>query len=51
MKRILTAVCLTAMTMTAVAQEAHFSYFKYAGNDARFQQQYDAEKQYLNPIL
>lgn len=35
----------------AMAQDATFSYFKYEGNDARFQQDYNPARQYLNPIL
>ena len=33
------------------AQNAHFSYFRYSGNDIRFQQSYDVARQYQNPIL
>ncbi len=46
------AVIIGAMPFTAKAQPtATFSYFSYTGNDARFQQQYDKENQYVNPVL
>ena len=35
----------------AQAQTADFDYFKYAGNDARFNVQIDKTHQYYNPIL
>ena len=31
--------------------EALFSYFTYSGNEPRFEQSYDPQSQYLNPIL
>ena len=35
----------------AFAQTAHFSYFSYQGNDARFERQIDAKNQYFNPVV
>ena len=35
----------------AQAQTAEFDYFKYAGNDARFNVQIDKTHQYYNPVL
>lgn len=39
------------LSVTASAQEAHFDYFKYQGNDDRFKQAIDPTRQYYNPIL
>ncbi|MBQ9656443.1 MAG: glycoside hydrolase family 43 protein [Prevotella sp.] len=50
-KTIKTLVVAMAAATTAMAQNATFSHYSYAGNDQRFQQQYDPQKQYLNPIL
>ena len=49
-KTLITAVVVCA-TLCAWAQDATFSYFKYTGNDTRFDKQYDPTSQYLNPIL
>lgn len=53
--KTISALAAIAMALTtgvaAQAQTATFSYFKYDGNDARFQKQYDAKTQYLNPIM
>lgn len=35
----------------AQAQNAQFDYFKYAGNDARFNVPIDKSHQYYNPVL
>ena len=35
----------------AQAQNAQFNYFKYAGNDARFNVPIDKSHQYYNPVL
>lgn len=51
MKKLMTIASLIVCSMTVMAQEANFSYFKYAGNDTRFQKQYDPQSQYLNPVL
>ena len=51
---ILSALVASSMTLACSAvqaQTATFSYFKYAGDDARFNKQYDPGSQYLNPIL
>lgn len=40
-----------ASAVAAAAQDAHYTYFRYAGNDARFQQPCEAQTQYVNPIL
>ena len=49
-KTLITAVVVCA-TLCAWAQDATFSYFKYTGNDTRFDKQYAPTSQYLNPIL
>ncbi|MBQ7422339.1 MAG: glycoside hydrolase family 43 protein [Prevotella sp.] len=52
MKKLLIAIVVMFGCATAVvAQDAHFSYFKYAGNDKRFDKDIDVNHQYLNPIL
>lgn len=50
-KTIKTLVLALTVATTCVAQDATFSHFKYTGDDTRFQKQYDAKTQYLNPIL
>lgn len=47
------AACLMSLWLCseAQAQDAHFSYFKYQGNEARFDQKIDPMRQYYNPIL
>lgn len=42
---------LAAACLAASAQTAHFDYFKYEGNDTRFDKPIDHATQYLNPIL
>ena len=42
-------VCFCSQSLSA--QEAHFDYFRYQGNDARFDQTIDLKRQYFNPIL
>lgn len=42
------ALCISG---GALAQDAHFDYFKYSGNDPRFSQKIDPQRQYFNPIL
>ena len=52
MKRIISQLLLTAVcTLSASAQDAVFSYFKYTGNDTRFNKSYDPSKEFMNPIL
>lgn len=52
MKRLFFLVCLfDMMACQAQPQTATFQYFTYTGNDARFQQSYAPQTQYLNPIL
>lgn len=51
LKTIMTAALAMACATTATAQDARFSYFKYAGNDTRFEKSVDPASQYLNPIL
>lgn len=46
------ATALMFMSIGAVkAQKADFSYFKYTGNDSRFDKKIDKNNQYLNPIM
>jgi len=51
MIRKLLAITFASFSLIASAQEASFTYFKYAGNDSRFQKTFDPASQYLNPIL
>ena len=51
MKKLLFAACMACTMTAATAQEANYTYFKYAGHDARFEKQVDPQTQYLNPIL
>ena len=46
---ILSLSCMLAMG--AQAQTAEFDYFKYSGNDARFDVKIDKSHQYYNPVL
>ena len=46
---ILPLSCMLALG--AHAQTAEFDYFKYAGNDARFNVEIDKSHQYYNPVL
>lgn len=46
------ATALMFMSIGAAkAQKADFSYFKYTGNDSRFDKKIDKNNQYLNPIM
>lgn len=49
-KSLLTAALLWAQMLSATAQTANYRYFKYTGNDERFDKPV-AEGQYLNPII
>ena len=51
MKKLATLSLSLALAAMAQAQTAEFDYFKYAGNDARFQAEIDNTRQYYNPIL
>lgn len=51
MKKLFLSTAVALAALTAAAQEASFSYFKYAGNDARFNKTIDERNEYLNPIL
>lgn len=51
MKRFLTWMTMVMTTLGIAAQDAAFSYFKYTGNDDRFNKQLDSRKEFLNPIL
>lgn len=44
-------MALAAFTVMAGAQTAHFRYFSYSGNDARFNVPLDTATQYFNPVL
>ena len=51
-KKVLMATALMFMSVGAAkAQKADFSYFKYTGNDSRFDKKIDRNNQYLNPIM
>lgn len=50
MKTLLLSI-LAAASLGASTQTAHFSYFKYEGDDTRFDKQIDRSMQYFNPIL
>ncbi len=39
------------MTASVMAQDATFAYFKYSGNDKRYERQIDATKEFMNPVL
>ncbi len=45
------AVTAAMVSLAASAQDATFREFRYEGNDARFQKQFDPKREYLNPIL
>ncbi|MCR5131546.1 MAG: glycoside hydrolase family 43 protein [Prevotella sp.] len=51
MKKLLLATILASASLFASAQEATFGYFKYTGNDTRFDKQFNPASEYLNPIL
>lgn len=48
---ILAAALALSATVTVYGQKATFTYFDYQGRDARFDKQYDAAREYLNPIM
>ncbi len=55
-KKVLTAVVVTAGMIAlpfseVKGQVAGFEYFKYKGNDSRFDKKIDPKNQYLNPII
>lgn len=50
-KLVLSAVSLTFTCAANAGGPAKFSYFNYSGNDARFAKQYDASRQFLNPVM
>ena len=52
MKKAMIAAALALGCVTsAMAQDANFTYFKYTGNDTRFNKQINPTNQYMNPIL
>ena len=51
MKKLAILSLSLALAAGAQAQTAEFGYFKYAGNDARFQVAIDKSHQYYNPVL
>lgn len=50
-KNLLTALAALLLSTAATAQTANFDYFRYQGQDERFNVDIDASHQYLNPIL
>ena len=48
---IIFALFVLLINSYATAQIAHFSYFSYGGNDARFDKAIDRNNQFFNPIL
>lgn len=51
MKKNFLTMALAGLGMMAYAQDATFKYFKYEGDDARFDTEIDASRQYLNPVV
>jgi xylan 1,4-beta-xylosidase len=51
MKKIAILSLSLTLAAAAQAQTAEFDYFKYAGNDARFNVEIDKSHQYYNPVL
>lgn len=51
MKQLTTSIFVLLMTVPSMAQTAKFDYFKYQGNDERFNVPVEHSHQYLNPIL
>ncbi len=51
MKKLATLSLSLAFAAMVQAQTAEFGYFKYAGNDARFNVAIDKTHQYYNPVL
>lgn len=50
-KFLLSAVSLFIAGAASAEGPARFAYFSYDGNDARFDKQYDAASQFLNPVM
>lgn len=48
---LLTAAAVIAAGAANAEGTAKFGYFNYSGNDARFAKQYDASRQFLNPVM
>ncbi len=48
---MMTTLLMAAAVTVSSAQDAVFSYFKYAGNEARFNKTIDRSREYFNPIL
>ncbi|MCH5311035.1 MAG: glycoside hydrolase family 43 protein [Prevotella sp.] len=48
---LLSTISLLAAGAAHADGAAKFGYFSYTGNDARFAKQYDAGKQFLNPVM
>ncbi len=51
MKKMTILAVALATAMFSAAQTAHFGYFKYTGNDSRFNQSIDKTRQYYKPIM
>ena len=51
MKKLAILPLSCMFVLGAHAQTAEFDYFKYAGNDARFNVEIDKSHQYYNPVL
>ncbi len=51
MKRLLSLFFIAAGTIAVNAQTATFSYFKYSGNDERFNKKIEKSHQYFNPVI
>lgn len=51
MTKLIFSSLLLSMSVGGMAQNATFKFFSYEGKDQRFNQQINADRQYLNPIL
>lgn len=51
MRKTLVLAAFAIGTASTGAQQAHFEYFSYEGNDTRFDRQIDHSRQYFNPVL
>lgn len=51
MKRTITLMLTAIIALVITAQDATFSYFKYTGNDERFNKPIDKSREFMNPIL
>ena len=51
MKRGMVMTVMSFVVSYAMAQDATFSFFKYTGNDQRYEKNIDNGKEYLNPVL